>query len=275
MKPSIGVLIYTHDRVRDAKINMEIVRSLWRRSGLFSEITIVHGYNGRKSWYPKPHLEDDLIRRPNPGHYQGAAELIDAGIARFFSKHPKVEYIVVVAADTWLVKPSYVARVIEGMRRQRKPFATCPWGLPKRNEWRDVGCAVDFFIVEAAWAKRYRFFPINYRQFANRYAEFIEYAKGANVSLEKLLRARFAQAVRRQHNINLGFRQLVEGKIYRLKDREPVHPAIDRNDFWLRTMYRPTMGLLTHHSLKEKKVILKKLQLPLRGPTVQALLRTR
>ncbi len=82
-KPDIGVLLYTFDRVEDAYINQEILRNVWGTSGYFGSITIVHAYNGRQSWYPKKYLENVLIRQKNAGHFQGATELIDAGMHVF------------------------------------------------------------------------------------------------------------------------------------------------------------------------------------------------
>ena len=58
---NVGILIYTHNRIDDAKINMEIVRNVWQKSGLFPGAKVVHTFNGKKEWYPEKYLEDDLI----------------------------------------------------------------------------------------------------------------------------------------------------------------------------------------------------------------------
>ena len=112
MKLKIGFLIYTYNRIDDAKINMEIIRDIWTKSKLFSDIRIVHAYNGEKEWHPKKYLEDDLIFMKNPGHFQGAAELIDAGIKKFQEKYKNIDYVIVTAPDTWLIRPEYINKII-------------------------------------------------------------------------------------------------------------------------------------------------------------------
>lgn len=74
----LGVVICTNKRIDDAKINMELVRNVWRGTG---PVRIVHSYNGDPAAYPDKYLEDDLVVTSNPGHFQGAGDLIDAGVA--------------------------------------------------------------------------------------------------------------------------------------------------------------------------------------------------
>src|SRR5439155_12352360 len=121
VKARIGVIVYTHDRVDDARINLEILRNLWPRH--FGALTIIHCYNGDRRWYPRPYLEDELIRRPNPGHFEGAADLLDAGMRRM-QRHKGIRFVVGLAADTWLLKPEYVRTAIEVTAADRLPWAT-------------------------------------------------------------------------------------------------------------------------------------------------------
>lgn len=260
-KINLGVLIYTHNRVDDAKINMEIIRSIWANPKLFSDIKIVQAYNGEKNWYPKKYLEDDLIRIKNSGHFQGAAELIDAGIKKFIEKYKKIDYIIVVSSDTWNVKPRYVYSILEKMKKDEFYLATCAWGLPNRNNIADVGMAVDFFVIDLKWTKKYKMFPINYNDFYKKYGELLLYYKGGNVMLEKLLFARYIQAIKRQEKKDVSPRFWAIKKINLFNDREPVHSCIDKNGFWIRKMYWSKMGLLTHHDPKPKKEILKRLKI--------------
>lgn len=254
--PSLGVLVYTHDRVDDAKMNMEIIRSLWTDRRLFSSIRIVHAYNGRTSWYPKKTLEDVCIRRPNPGHFPGAADLIDIGMRAFQKHYPQIQYVLVLAADTWCVKPQFVRRVLDDMIRNRLVLATCPWGLPGMNTFAEVGMATDFFIVDTAWAKRWKFFPLAYQAFARQYDPLLLYLRGSNVSLEKLAFARYLAASFRQHGNYVARRWLAESAIRRLTEREPVHRHRDRRGFWIRKFSWPAIGLWTHHDPKPKQKIL-------------------
>ena len=143
--PTLGFLIYTYNKVDDARINMELVRSLWHQSQLFQNIIIVHAYNGDRSWYSTKYLEDKLINLHNSGHYQGAAELIDAGIKVFEEQYAYVNYVVVLASDTWLVNPCYVAEILKSMQDNRLRLATCAWNLDEEVSIFEVGMATDFF----------------------------------------------------------------------------------------------------------------------------------
>jgi len=250
----IGVLIYTYNRVDDARINMEIIRNVWGKSEQFDDVKIVHAFNGRKDWYPKKYLENELVNIKNSWHFQGAADLIDAGMRKF---KEDVDHVIVLASDTWLIDPAYVARLLEKMDKEKACLATCSWGLPKRNELRDVGMAVDFFVVNMRWAKKYQMFPINYGEFYKKYADLLLYQSGGTVMLEKVILACFIKAVGREQGLSGSTRKKAFGKMLILKDREPVHSRIRKDGLWVRKMYWPKMGLLTHHDPLPKKKILK------------------
>lgn len=256
----LGVVINTYDRIEDAKSNMDIIRQVWARTKELRYVKIVHSFNGEKSWYPKKYLEDELVRLKNPGHFQGAAELIDAGVKRLAQKFPALDYVVFLAADTWLVKPNYLLRLLGEMEKSNKYLATTPWALPGKQDWRLNGAAVDFFIVDFRWVRQHKLFPLDYKGFLRNYIEFFDYNL-AEVMLEKVLLARFHQAVRREKKINVGLRQYMFDKILNMKERHPVHSHVDRNGFWVRKMYWPNIGLLTHHDFETKRKILKQLGL--------------
>ncbi len=252
----IGLLIYTFDRVDDAKINMELVHSLWQSSKHFSQIKIVHAYNGEEQWYPEQYLEDDLIRIKNSGHFQGAAELIDAGLAVFQEKYSDLDYVIVIAADTWLIKPDYFSNIIQYMNNDRKYLATCSWGNPENNNIFETGMAVDLFILDLQWVIKYEMFPIDYKGFIEKYWDLVLYNTFYNVMLEKLLLSKFVKAVYREESDNAALKFLAKSKIYKLADREPVHIGRDENGFLIRKMDWPKMGLLTHHDPEQKKIAL-------------------
>lgn len=273
-KFNLAVLIYTYNRVDDAKINMEIIRDIWAKSKLFSDIKIVHSYNGEKKWYSKKYLEDDLVVLKNSGHFQGAAELIDAGIKRIVKKYKKIDYAIVVSSDTWNIFPKYVNSILEKMEKDELCLATCAWGLPNRNDLTDVGIAADYFIINLKWAKKYKMFPINYYDFYKKYSDLILYQRGGNVMLEKLLFNRYLKAIYKQYKINVDWRQIGISKIYKLNDREPVHTHINKDGFWIRKMYWPKIGLLTHHDPKPKKEILEKLKI-IKGKYIQKLINSK
>lgn len=258
-QPKIGVVIYTYDRVDDARINMEIIRNLWSRLSLFSDITVIHAYNGKKSWYPKKYLEDVLIRMKNPGHFQGASDLIDAGIKTLMQKYKDIDYLVVLAADTWLLKPNYISNVIGGMKMKDLYLATCPWGLPNRSDIRDVGVATDFFILDMKWAKKYKLFPLRYKEFYKKYGEYLLYKSGSNVMLEKLMSTRFMQAIKQMIFSDNLYKVVAKEKIFWLSDREPVHSCINKRGMWVRKMQWDKIGLETSHDPFQKKKFIKKL----------------
>ncbi len=260
-KIPIGVLIYTHERVDDAKVNMDIIRSLWQGSELFSHITVVHAYNGQRNWYPKRYREDALVRTKNHGHFRGAAELMDAGLATFARRYQKIQYLVVLAADTWCVKPTYLRQLIDQMQRDQKTWATCPWGLPVRYRKTDVGMATDFQIIDLHWARRYGFFPLRYQAFWSRFHELISYLHpGANVFVERLTLARFHDACFRQHSDNVRRKNLAEGQMLLMKERIPVHRGIDSDGYWIRKFSWPRIGLITHHQPGRKRQLLAKVR---------------
>ncbi len=271
---NIGVLIYTYNRTDDAKINMDIIRNVWEKSKHFEDVKIVHSFNGKKTWYPKKYLENDLVVTKNSWHFQGASDLIDAGIKTFQKKHKNIDYVVVLASDTWLIKLAYIENILNKMKKDNLYLATCPWGLPERNEIRDVGMAVDFFIVDLKWATKYKMFPINYADFYKKYEELFLYQKGGNVMLEKLLYARYLEAVSREEKSGGVARKKAIKKLHELKDREPVHSRIDKEGYWIRNMYWAKMGLLSYHDPTPKKKILKKNNVVV-GKNIEKLLQSR
>ena len=271
-KLKIAVIIYTHNRVEDAKINMEIIRNVWSKSKKL-ETKIIHCFNGQKSWYPKKYLEDDLIYLKNSGHFLGASELIDAGTNVVGNKYKDYDYIIVLASDTWLIKIDYLEKILAQMESENKYLASCPWGLPKRNDLRDIGMAVDFFILNNKWARKYKMFPIDYGNFFDKYSDLFSY-QGWNVMLEKLMLGRFIQAIFRESKINVGLKQYAYSKFLNLTDRNPVHSHIDKEGYWIRKMYWPKMGLLTHHEALPKKQILIKAKIT-QGKSVQRLLQSK
>lgn len=269
---NIGVLIYTYDRVDDARINMEIIRGIWEKSEHFEDIKIVHSYNGNKEWYSERYSEDNLVIIENSWHFQGASDLIDAGIKVFQDKYEDVEYIIVLASDTWLIKPEYIENILMKMKEEDKVLATCAWGLPERKDIRDVGIAVDFFIIDLKWATKYKMFPINYGDFFIKYKDLFLY-EVKNVMLEKLLLSKYLEAIIEEDNSGGVNRQKAIEKLLVLKDREPVHSHIDEKGDWKRNMHCPKMGLLTHHDPEPKKEILIKYKIN-QGDNIDKLLKS-
>lgn len=252
-KYTLGVVIYTHNRVDDARINIELIRS-WKTK-LFSNIKIFHVYNGEKSWYEKTN-EDKLIIRKNPGHQKGAADLIDTGILTFFKEKELPDYILTIASDTWLTKPDYLEKVVTNMAKDKLVIATASWGSNKDTSLWEGGLATDFFVIDANFAKKYKLFPFEYGVFSKKYSEVLDYLL-RNTILERLFSIRLIQALGRSMKIpGEHLRRMVALKmIYRMKEREPVH--LETKTKYDRKMFYPKINLLTHHDPKEKRKILK------------------
>jgi hypothetical protein len=259
----IGVLLYTYNRTDDAKINLEIIRNVWSRNELLKNVTVVHSYNGQREWCPEKYLEDELLYLDNPGHFAGAELLINEGIECFSKKYSDIDYVIVLASDTWLVKPEYIEKVIKQMKNEQKYMATCPWGTTEKNNMWSIGMAMDFAIFDLKWSTKYSLFPIKYTEFKEKYSEIFDY-KNETIYPERVLAIRFKQAIIKSVNIpsdNLITKVATE-HIYRMKEREPVHD--EKTWFGIkkgRKMYFPEIGLLTHHEPKPKQKILKQLEL--------------
>lgn len=271
---NIGVLIYTYNRVDDARVNIDIIRNVWEKSKHFENVKIVHSFNGEKSWYAKKELENDLVALKNSWHFQGASDLIDAGIKTFQKKYKNIDYVIVLASDTWLIKPEYVESLISRMKNDKLYLATCSWGLPDRDNIADVGVAIDFFIIDLKWATKNKMFPIAYGKFQKKYKDLFAYQKAGNIMLEKLFLARYLEAVSRSEKIDGIARKIAIEKTLSLKDREPVHSSIDEKGNWVRKMYWPKMGLLTHHEPEPKRNILKKEKIS-NGKNIEMLLKNK
>ncbi len=258
---NVGVLIYTYNRVDDARVSMEIIRHIWEKEGLFEDVKIVHAYNGEDEWYFEKGDENSLVRIENSWHFQGASDLIDAGMEEFSVNYPDVEHIVVLASDTWLVDAGYIHNVIEKMKKENRRFATCSWGLPGREDFRDVGVAVDFFVIDASWARETTMFPIDYLSFYERNIEFMLYQRPGNIMLEKLVLARYFQAISKEKDIHATLRHDAKAGYLDLVERNPIHSHIDEQGEWHRNFYWPKMGLLTHHDPRDKQSILRDLNI--------------
>lgn len=260
-KPKVGVLIYTYNRTDDARVNMEIIRNVWGKRELLNGVVIVHTFNGQQEWWPEKYLEDELLYCDNPGHFGGAEILIDEGVRAFQEKHTDVDYVIVLASDTWLVKPEYIEKIILGMQNEGKYLAVCAWGSKKEPDMFKVGMSLDFKVIDLKWASKYDLYPLRYTEFVNKYSEVFSY-QDILIFPERVLALRFKQSVAKSVQIpseNLS-KKVALGYVYGLTEREPVHK---RPGYWFqfkrkdRDMYWPTMGLITHHDPIPKQTALK------------------
>lgn len=266
----IGVVFYTHDHVDDARVSMELARGVWNLPG--GRPYIVHAFNGPDGIYPEPYLEDELVRRENLGHFAGASDLIDAGAAAI-SAHEDIRYAIFLASDTWLLRSGYVEEVLADMRRHDRRLAAVAWGYPEWSDPFENGLSVDFFVVDMDWARRFGLFPFDYEGFERRFGELIVYLGAVNVSVEKLLVARFQQASFRETPENVKRLQVAVDKIRLMTEREPVHFSMqdpeqpgERRGEW------PEIALYTHDRVGEKRRAMLQAGVPPAGPTIKRLL---
>lgn len=261
-KFSIGVIIYTYNRVDDARIQMEIIRKLWAASQLFAKIVIVHSYNGKKDWYEK-YLEDELVVSKNTTHFAGAAELMEKGMNVIKKKYRNLDYVFCAAADTWCLDVSYIEKLISNMYQEKRVLSTSVWGDEKNNSLWEKGVALDFFCCDARWFSENNVFPLKYDEFNKKYSEIITYLHRPEILLERLFLSRFIQAVKRRYAIpsEAFVRKLVERLILRMKEREPIHRfGVDTGGLQ-RVMFQEDINLACQHNPQEKKVVLQGLNL--------------
>lgn len=250
---------------------MEIVRNVWEKSNLFGKINIIHSYNGKKEWYPEKYLEDSLVVTENKGHFYGAANSLDAGFLEIERCKWNVDYVVFLAADTWITKPDFVLGLLNEIKEKKLYVATNTWdALPDKPGNVLKAMASDFFILDYKWALDSNIFPLNYGQFKERYEDLFYY-QGGQVMVEKILMAHFFRAIHNQTSNDPELPALVKNKIKVIEEREPVHEKIDENGLWVRKMYWPKIGLITNHKSEEKKEILKDLGLDV-GPNCKKLI---
>lgn len=251
----VTFLIYTYDRIDDAHVNIELIRALY--ADMFDELKIVHAYNGEPDWYEKSG-EDVLLTTSNSGHFSGAAELIDLGMKHIQDSYT-VDYVIVLAADTWLLKPDYIAATLKEMQTKEQPFATCAWGSDRVSELSKAGSALDFFIVDQHWALEYDMFPIDYAGFEARYGDLLLYQEGLPVFLEKVLLARYMAAAFKQHRYKTSRELHALNQVHLFTERQPVHEHSPEDDIPRRKGYVPSMGLAGFHNPEPKQAILRTL----------------
>lgn len=241
----IWYIIYTFDRIYDSYIQMEIVRNSW--SKYFPDIYLVHAYNWEKSKYKK-YLENKLLTLKNPWHYEWASNLIDAWVKEVLKND--VDYIIVSAADTWLLKAEIIFEKIKLMQEKNKVLLSNPWWYPWFDDPRDVWLATDFFVLDAKWERKNKIFPLKYKEFSDKYLDLLRYLWRWNVMLEKLFFSKFVTTCSKT-SIQNKVKEYSLSKILFFKERYPIH----KNSSWIRNMSFPKIDLYTNHDFVEKREV--------------------
>lgn len=255
--------MYTYNRTDDARINMEIIRNIWKKVDLLKNVTIIHAFNGEKDWWPEKYLEDELLYLDNPGHFGGAEILLNEGMKCFREKYPEIDYVITLASDTWFIKPEFLENIIKTMEKDNKYLAASVWGTKKRSNIWKRGGSMDFNIIDHKWSIQSSLFPIGYKEFVDKFDELFFY-NDHTIYLEIVFMTRFIQAISRSVKISSDnlLKPIAEKHIYRISEREPVHKDYRENilfkrDGFSRRMYWSKIGLLTHHEPEPKRKILK------------------
>ena len=247
----IGHLIYNHEHILDCQVQQELSKHLYPKT--LGEVFLVHAYNGTKKLY-HPYLEDKFIFLKNRGHFQGAADLINAGL-EYFTAHkiPGLRYVLVTASDTWLIKPEVIKKIITRMAKEKRVLAASSWGRGKPNE-RPIGFSTDFFIIDIEWNRTHKLFPLNYELFIKKTEDLFALLY-ALPGLEMAVQFYFQKIFTRLYSDNDTWRQRNQA-LLRLTEREPVHNAKGaRRENW------PSLGLYTTPLSTEKRIALKKLKI--------------
>lgn len=236
---NIAVLLYTHNRVDDTRINMEIIRRCWKKLNLLNDVLLLHAFNGEKEWWPQKYLEDELLYLDNASHLQGAEFLINEGISYLQTKYPNIDYVIILAADTWCVMPNYIEKLIRTMQHDQKYIATCAWGSKKNNNVLNVGMALDFLIVDFKWSRDNNLFPIGYKNFVDSYWEIFSY-QNMTIYPEKVFALRFKQAILKSnnHTSELLIKKILADRIAFMREREPIHTTKYRYPFFKKEKQR-------------------------------------
>lgn len=243
-------LIYTYDRLDDARVQQEISRALY--SEAFGGVHLVHAYNGTTSFGYNPYLEDKLIVRENKGHYRGAVDLINAGLAYCESLDPDgPQFVLVTASDTWAVDVHWLRATIDEMAATGKVLAASSWRTGP--QYAIGGFSLDFFIIDRLWNARARIFPLDYDAFYEAYADML----GAVLYTPPIPEAAFQHAYHRHFLITYRDNAVLierERRFRRIVEREP---ACVRDN----TIGRQRTGIWHSHQAADKKALLLRLDL--------------
>ena len=254
----LGHLIYTYDRVEDARIQQELSTHL--NSQILGGVHIVHTYSGGSTFGYEPYLEAKLIPRKNRGHYRGAVDLINAGLQYFSDSDLDIRYVLVTAADTWIVQTEFLANLISEMEANEKVLATSSW--VSEFPAAPAGFALDFFVIDLQWNRHAQLFPLDYDDFFAKYADilalryvppFVEVALqyGYHKHFLKSFEDNDVWTTRDRH-----FRRIIE--------REPTHIRDNDNA-------RMMTGIYHSHDAEKKKALLTEMGLDC-GPYCHRLL---
>lgn len=180
---NIAYLIISHNRITQTKAQMDLIKNLYSKYPLLSNIDLFHAYNGDSKEYPEPYIGEKIIRRENLGHFRGATDLINSGIKEILNQSKKYKYIIVASGDVWFVNPELIENTLKNMNEQNKLLCT--------SFWYEQQFATEFFIIESSLAEKV--FPLDLIKFEKEhpYLYFLSKLK-KHPTVEILFRERVA-----------------------------------------------------------------------------------
>lgn len=219
-KSKIASIIITHNRIEEAKAQMDIIRELWQP--LFQSVDIYHEFNGEKNWYPKKYKEDFLSRHKEMGHFFGANHLLNQGFKHVLESGKKYDYIIATSADVWFFDPKKLKNIILTCRKKKIQLVT--------SLWAGLILGTEFFILTPDLAKKV--FPLRFSQFIQRH-KLIQWAHLSKIGIFETIFT--LQVIKVLKNPN---------KIYLIPGRKLVWPT---NRFWSPNFYA------SHHDQNKRK----------------------
>lgn len=242
--PTFAHLIYTYDKLAEAKINQELSKSI------YGKVPIIHAYNGDKNPQEVSYLEDFLVSCTNRGHFKGAVDLINLGVAK--SVEIDVEYLVITAADTWFTSPDFVHSLLTEMKAHNRKFAASAWGSPALEKINKVGASLDFLVLDLSWQREYRIFPLPYDEYLDKFLEQHFALNGGTCLIPErcLIYQLLMKYSTRYQDTDIARHLLQDLRL--IDERHPIH--ID--DRWTRNMEYPNINLYTYHDKAKQAKLL-------------------
>lgn len=236
-------LIYTYDRITEAKINQELSKEIF-------DVPIIHAYNGPEKLGYAPYLENECIRIENRGHYRGAVDLVNVGVTA--AEKTEAEYLLVTAADTWLVEHDYIDEILVSMRTNKQYLALSSWGMAG-DPITKAGFSFDFFLLDLNWQREHKFFPLDYDGYVARYQDlYFAFGGDGQLTVEKAFSyfwMKHWSARVRDNNLSRQARK----RMYRMTKREPNL----YDNYRARTMAFPEIGLYMYHDPEKQTEVLR------------------
>ena len=237
----IAVLQTSYKRIRDTKIGMRIIREVWPQVPTLQNVDIYHANNAPDHEYPQKYLENFLIRRPTMTHYEGAADLIDAGVNAILQHEEKYDFILVMSGDVWLVKPQEIENILLKMHSKNVSFASSLW---PNLLFMPTLFSTEFFIITPNLARNV--FPLNLHSFFSR-------RHVANFLYSLTLRV----PVLTLPKVEVCFTEKVKNAVQKDQSSWMLIPG-RRVNIGVNRFYSPKLGYLSHHDLNEKIALAQK-----------------